>query len=80
MMPKSDFTLRPLLDYRRSLEEQAQLRVRECAEACARAYEAWQRAVADLQVMARDRAVLEKLQQRRRDQQLKRERRREEEA
>lgn len=62
MMAKYRFALAPLLEQRRSKEERLRLWVAECAEACARAHRMWEHAVQQLQVAARETAVVENLE------------------
>jgi hypothetical protein len=77
-MGRPRFALAPLLQQRRLVEERGRQRVAECASACARAHEAWLRAVGELQASAREAAVLARLEARQREAWLVRERRREE--
>jgi hypothetical protein len=78
-MGRYRFALEPLLDHRRASEERMRREVAEHARACLAAHAAWQEAAERLMLAARDRAVLERLETRRREAWLARERRRAEE-
>lgn len=77
-MGRPRFTLEPLLEHRRTLEERVRRDVVENARACLAAHAAWQEAAQRLAEAARGRAVLERLEARRREAWLARERRRDE--
>lgn len=75
---KYRFALAPLLEQRRTNELRARRQVAECAEACARAHALWEEAVAQLRVAARDTAMVENLERKRREEWLQARRRRDE--
>ncbi len=77
-MAKRRFALAPLLEQYKTAEERGRRRLAECAQACLRAHDAWERAAEELQGAARDAAVLTRLQSRQSEAWLARERRREE--